>query len=675
MAMDSKPKQVVLSRQRGPHDYLRMRGKKIKLLMLGTILIGQLSFGLFQKEEQLAAGQQRRMSYVSEITKNKPSKRPDVILTVTVYLTSSGSLNRDATLPGWNPSSNYVDAIGGGGGGGGAGAYGYGGGGGGGGGWVRYTNHPDLPATVGFTVGGGGGSNGAGGSTNFNGTTNVTGGGPGAYGGMPGAIAGGGGGVGNAGSVGYTGGTGGTGSNYGVGGGGGGAAGPSGNGYGGGASSGYSGGTGGTSNGGAGGGGAGAGGGGANEYGNGVGSGSGGGGGSNPGGPGNGGNYGGGGGGQGSNAPYQGGSGYQGVIIIVYNALPTPVVSSISPNSGPTAGGQAVTISGSGFYNVTAANIGGAPITNIGVPHQGAITGYTSAGGAGGPYHVTVNVSGGVAAGIGYNLYYYVSPPSVSSCSPASGPTGGGNYVIVNGANMGGVSVVRFNGVDATSVSVIDANRVQCYPPAGGAGAASVAVYNGYGGGAATVYTYVVPPSLSSAAPSSGPTNVETLVAITGSNMGGVNSVTFGGSPVVTGIDSSNPNLLYCWAPVHAAGLVNVVISNAYGSANGNIFTYVTPPSLSAVASPVPAIGLIFGGTAITLTGANLAGTTSVMIGGVAATNLVVVNANTITCRTPPHAKGVVSITATNGYGTATLANCFTYLLPASGFNMPMMGI
>ena len=46
-----------------------------------------------------------------------------------------------------------------------------------------------------------------------------------------------------------------------------------------------------------------------------------------------------------------------------------------------------------------------------------------------------------------------------------------------------------------------------------------------------------------------------------------------------------------------------------------------------------------------------------------------------LTFKTPPHAKGVVSITATNGYGTATLANCFTYLLPASGFNMPMMGI
>ena len=124
-----------------------------------------------------------------------------------------------------------------------------------------------------------------------------------------------------------------------------------------------------------------------------------------------------------------------------------------------------------------------------------------------------------------------------------------------------------------------------------------------------------------------------------------------------------------------AAGLVNVAVTNAYGTATGNIFTYVTPPSLSSVVSPVPALGLTHGNTVVTLAGANLTGVTSVMFGGVAATNVVVVNANTITCRTPAHEKGLVNITATNGYGTGTLVNGWTYLLPAAGFNMPMMGI
>ena len=306
-----------------------------------------------------------------------------------------------------------------------------------------------------------------------------------------------------------------------------------------------------------------------------------------------GGHYGGGGGGNSMAAGHggsrsQGGAGGGGLLVYAYEPTATIVVSSVTPSSGPTTGGQYVTIGGSGFVGISSANIGGAPITSMSVPHQGAVVGYTSAGGAG---TYNVNVYGPYMTGVGGSLYTYVTPPSVSSAAPASGPTTGGNYVAIYGANMSGVTSITFNGVAGTSISNINANGVQCYAPAGAAGAATVTV------------------------------------------------------------------------------------SNAYGSGSGVVYTFVTPPSLSAITSPVPAIGLIFGGTDITMTGANLAGTTSVMVGGIAATNLVVVNANTLTFKTPPHAKGVVSITATNGYGTATLANCFTYLLPASGFNMPMMGI
>jgi len=155
--------------------------------------------------------------------------------------------------------------------------------------------------------------------------------------------------------------------------------------------------------------------------------------------------------------------------------------------------------------------------------------------------------------------------------------------------------------------------------------------------------------------------------------MGGVSAVSFGGvaaSPIAV----INSTTVHAWAPAHAAGLVNVVVTNGYGSGSGNVYTYVTPPSLSSISSPVPPMGLTLGGTAVTLTGANLAGTTSVTFGGAPATDIVVVNANTVTCKTPPHNRGLVDVTATNGYGTATLASCFTYLLPASGFNMPMMG-
>ena len=286
-----------------------------------------------------------------------------------------------------------------------------------------------------------------------------------------------------------------------------------------------------------------------------------------------------------------GGNGGGGLIVIRYEPQYAPTVSSITPNSGPTGGGQAVRINGS-FVSVTSANIGGAPITGM-TYNSTDVYGTTSAGGAG-TYNVNVYRNNGPSPGVGGSLYTYVTPPSVSSCAPSSGPTIPNNAV---------------------------------------------------------------------------------LVVITGANLTGVNSVTFGGvaaSPIAV----INSTTVHAWAPAHAAGLVNVVVTNSYGTGTGtNVFTYVTPPSLSAVASPVPALGLTHGGTAVTLTGANLTGVTSVTFGGAAATSVVVVNATTITCITPAHARGLVDIVATNTYGSATLANGFTYLLPAAGFNMPMMGV
>ena len=303
--------------------------------------------------------------------------------------------------------------------------------------------------------------------------------------------------------------------------------------------------------------------------------------------------YGGGGGaGMGSSIAHveYGGAGGAGLIVIRYEPQYAPTINWISPNSGPTAGGQAVRINGS-FVEVTSANIGGAPLTGMSW-NSTDVYGTTSAGGAG-TYNVNVYRSNGPSPGVGGSLYSYVPPPSVSSCAPSSGPTTPGNAVlaVITGANMNGVSSVTFGGVAASPIAVINSTTV------------------------------------------------------------------------------------HAWVPAHAAGLVNVAVANGYGSGNANVFTYVTPPSLSAVASPVPALGLTHGGTAVTLTGANLSGVTSVTFGGAAATSVVVVNANTITCITPAHARGLVDIVATNIYGSGTLSNAFTYLLPAAGFNMPMMGV
>lgn len=405
-----------------PDDYLGLRKKTLRFLLASTLVIGTVPLNLWYKQEQLQPGAQRQISYVAKDKK----QTPDVILSVTVFLTSGGSINRDGSLPGWNPNNNTIDCIGGG--GGSAPSSGYlPVGGSGGGGMARYSNHPALPVTISYAVGGGGGPGGAGGNTSFNGTVGAYGGSPGqsgqpAYGGAGGTYfagtgyyPGGAGGISAYSSTNGGGGGGGAGGYYGAGGaganatvayaGGNGGAGGAGNGGGGGAAgqpgNGFVAGNGGNGGeyGGAGSGGGG--GGGTQDYDNTTYTG------------GNGGAYGGGGGGTNYAHTAAGTYGYQGLIIIMYVPLTAPVVSSISPNVGTTLGGTSVTISGSGFVNVTSVNIGGAVLNSVSVPNANTITGVTSAG-APGTYNVNVNVSGGVAAGAGVNLYTYKRPDTGS---------------------------------------------------------------------------------------------------------------------------------------------------------------------------------------------------------------------------------------------------------------------
>jgi formylglycine-generating enzyme required for sulfatase activity len=87
-------------------------------------------------------------------------------------------------------------------------------------------------------------------------------------------------------------------------------------------------------------------------------------------------------------------------------------------------------------------------------------------------------------------------------------------------------------------------------------------------------------------------------------------------------------------------------------------------PTLTSIGSP--AAGPTSGGTLITLTGTNLSAATSVTVGGVAATSVQVVNAQTVTAITPAGSAGACAVSVTTPGGTATLPNAYRYVLVPS---------
>ncbi|MGD0048969.1 MAG: IPT/TIG domain-containing protein [Bryobacteraceae bacterium] len=170
-------------------------------------------------------------------------------------------------------------------------------------------------------------------------------------------------------------------------------------------------------------------------------------------------------------------------------ALPT--VSGVSPNGGSTAGGTAVTITGTGFAAGAAVKFGATAAANIVVVSGTTITATTPAGSAG-AVTVTVTVNG--QSGSLANGFSYTLPSTVSSVSPNSGSTAGGTAVTITGANFAAGATAAFGGTAATNVVVVSGTEITATTPAGSAGAVTVTATNpgAQSGSLANGFTYVM---------------------------------------------------------------------------------------------------------------------------------------------------------------------------------------
>ncbi|AGL20063.1 IPT/TIG domain-containing protein [Actinoplanes sp. N902-109] len=156
-----------------------------------------------------------------------------------------------------------------------------------------------------------------------------------------------------------------------------------------------------------------------------------------------------------------------------------------------------------------------------------------------------------------------------------------------------------------------------------------------------------------------------TSVTITGSGLSSATGVTFGDTDATfTPLSSGGVTKLVAVAPPHAAGVVDVRVTNPTGtSAVGpaSKFTYVPPaPGISSL---TPASVTVLGGQSITLAGTELTGVTSVKVGTMAAPAKSV-TPQSLTFTAPARPVGTYPVTVTNSYGTSSPAGQLTYVLP-----------
>jgi hypothetical protein len=325
-----------------------------------------------------------------------------------------------------------------------------------------------------------------------------------------------------------------------------------------------------------------------------------------------------------------------------------PTISSFTPASGTI--GTTVTINGTGFSGTTAvqftASGGLANATTFSIVSDTQLTAVVPPGATTGPIRVTATgANPGTAVS---SSSFTVTPPTVTSFTPTSGPVG--TQVVITGQGFLGATGVAFGGTAAASFTVNSNTQITATVAAGTTNG-PVTVTNVSGTGRSTTNFNVTPgPVIVSFTPTSGP--VGASVTITGANFLGATVVEFNGlaassftvNPVGTQITAVVPSGA-------STGPITVTTPNGTATSTANFGVTPTISSFTPTGGPV--------GTQVVITGQNFVGVTGVSFGGVQAISFTVNSSTQITATVPSGAM-TGPIAVTNAAGSTSSSSNFT---------------
>ncbi|MEU9203426.1 IPT/TIG domain-containing protein [Streptomyces sp. NPDC048332] len=175
---------------------------------------------------------------------------------------------------------------------------------------------------------------------------------------------------------------------------------------------------------------------------------------------------------------------------IPYTYAPTPSLSAIAPDRGPTSGGTGVILTGTGLTGTTAVTFGSTPATSFTVNSATQITAVTPPGT--GSVACTVTGPGGTSNSL---VYTYLTAPALTALVPAQGPTSAGASVTLTGTGLTTTSAVSFGAAPA-AFTVVSDTTVFAIAPAGPAGPVLVSVTTSGGTSNSLAYQRVAPPAI-----------------------------------------------------------------------------------------------------------------------------------------------------------------------------------
>jgi len=205
-----------------------------------------------------------------------------------------------------------------------------------------------------------------------------------------------------------------------------------------------------------------------------------------------------------------------------------PKITSFTPGYGPI--GTPVTLTGSNFTGATNVTFNGTPAANFTIDSDTQLRVTVPAGATNGKITATNAFDAGSSA----SDYLLTAPPTITSFTPANGPSG--TEVTITGNNFLGTTNVVFNGTNAMNFSVDSNTQIRANVPAA-ATSGSISVINADGAAvSANAFTVTATPIIFSFAPVRAVVGTE--ITITGSKFSGATSVSFSGKPATFTLDS-----------------------------------------------------------------------------------------------------------------------------------------
>ncbi|MBU5670958.1 IPT/TIG domain-containing protein [Paenibacillus brevis] len=350
-----------------------------------------------------------------------------------------------------------------------------------------------------------------------------------------------------------------------------------------------------------------------------------------------------------------------------YKYIANPIITSVSPDIGPLAGGTRVVITGEYFLEGAEVTFGNQAATIISTTSKQIIVNTPPSATVQTVDVSILNPDGTNATAV--QAYSYVPAPVVSSVFPDQGLTLGNENITIQGRHFINGAKVYFNNTLLSTEFISDTELSVVTPSWGKAEAVNVRVVNpdGQESSLDSGYQYVYPaPLITGISPSQGLVTGNDSVTVTGKFFQNGAKLFFDGVGLQNVVFYSSTQLKAKTPGWGTADIVDVKVINPDGQEDVLVdsFTYQLPDELK-ITGITPTEGPLDGGTTVSITGSNLRLVKDLYLDSAKIT-IKSNNGSVLTFVTPKAATpGKVDVKVVDSYGRESLmTEAFEYLSP-----------